>query len=106
MIPGDSSVTRNRKYVEERKRLGKTPPEIIMGPKSSSEEIWIDGIDHLLHNSFNNEGLNQSRKDICMQNRSSYPGVLEYNNIVKAQDKSCLDSGQTDELQEYLVGNV
>ena len=95
MVPFDSSIRKNEKYVEGRKILEKITPEIIVGPKSNSEEIWIDGIEHLRTLTANGE-LNEINKDIFIQNHSSVPYDIY---------KTCLVPDGTDELQEYLVGN-
>ena len=104
MAHNDSSMRRMGKYVEGRKIAEKQIPEIIVGPKSSADEIWVDGIEHL-HASSKNDNDKNIRKDSSIQNRSSMPYFLEYNNNVKAQAKNCFGTDTMNGVQEYLVGN-
>ena len=71
-----------RKAVKHTKFPKRLPPpsnEIIVGPKSTSEEIWIDGIEYLPNLCINDENK-EFEKDLSLQNPSSPPCVAEYNN--------------------------
>ena len=71
-----------RKAVKHTKTPKRLPPpsnEIIVGPKSTSEEIWIDGIEYLPNLCINDENK-EFEKDLSLQNPSSLPCIAEYNN--------------------------
>ena len=57
------------------------PPsnEIIVGPNSTSEEIWIDGMEYLPTTCIKNED-EEFEKVLPVQNPSSFPCIAEYNN--------------------------
>ena len=67
------------KHTKTPKRLPPPPNEIIVGPNSTSEEIWIDGIEYLPTLCINDENK-EFEKDLSLQNPSSPPCVAEYNN--------------------------
>ena len=53
--------------------------EIIVGPNSTLEEIWIDGIEYLPTLCINGKEK-EFEKDMSLQNPSSLPCIAEYNN--------------------------
>jgi hypothetical protein len=104
MPPNDSSIRRMGKYVDGRNVAENQIPEIIVGPKSSADEIWVDGIEHL-HASSKTDTGKSLKKQSSIQNRSSMPYFLEQNNNVKAKAPNCFGTDTMNEVQEYLIGN-
>ena len=109
MVPDHSSVWANGKYIEGTKRLEKQIPEIIVGPKSMSDEIWIDGIERLhSYNNNNTDNMHEIKKDSLIQkrNHSLQPHqILEDNNNVKPLSSKCFVTEKVNGTQEYLIGN-
>ena len=67
------------KHTKSQKRLQPTSNEIIVGPNSTSEEIWIDGMEYLPAICINNEDK-EFEKELPVQNPPSLPCIAEYNN--------------------------
>ena len=63
------------KHTKSQKRLQPPSNEIIVGPNSTSEEIWIDGMEYLPANKDK-----EFEKELPVQNPPSLPCIAEYNN--------------------------
>ena len=103
MSPNDSSMRRMGKNTDARNVAEKQIPEIIVGPKSSSDEIQVDGPEHL-HTSRRIDNDKKFKNDSYIQDRPAIPYSLEYNNNIEAQVTNCFGADAMNETQEYSVG--
>ena len=79
----------------------------MIGPTTTTEEIWIDGIDHLekapIVNQINNDSANKDSTPSGV--RASLPFVFENNNNIR--QKGTLDHpiNPSDQPSSHIIGN-
>ena len=108
IAPFDPSEWSKELLDEDRKKQETEMPEIILGPKSMCEEVWIDGIDRLrsYRNSFDDKCC-EIKKDCLIRNGSPslITNILEEKDNVKRQNTNSFDKKNKNKTIEFLIGN-
>ena len=108
LLSKDGTLRRSSKNNSIQSNKANRPiPNIIVGPTDTTEEIWIDGIDHLENNLETNQIGNQpAKKDSSNDFHASLPFILENNNNIKPQGKISQHVEWLDTAQNCTIGKL
>ena len=107
-LPKEGTIRRTSKHNSIQFNESERPIQSkIIGPTSMTEEIWIDGIEHLENPSVVNScGNNSGKKDSSATFNTSLPFIVENNSTIKPQSTNLLNLLCSDVNQNYASGKI